>query len=84
MVQKFAWLGGAKRVIAVDYLGYRLEHAKKTNQVEIFDFTQYEDMGEHLKEITQGGADVVIDCVGMDGKKSPLEYVAQKMKIRKL
>ena len=25
-------------------------------------------MGEHLKEITRGGADVVIDCVGMDGK----------------
>ena len=24
--------------------------------------------GEHLKEITHGGADVVIDCVGMDGK----------------
>lgn len=47
-----------------------------------FDFTQYEDMGEHLKEITQGGADVVIDCVGMDGKKSPLEFVAQKMKLQ--
>ena len=82
MVQKFAWLLGAKRVIAVDYLGYRLEQAKKTNHVEIFDFTQYEDMGEQLKEITQGGADVVIDCVGMDGKKSPLEYVAQKMKLQ--
>lgn len=82
MVQKFAWMKGAKRVIAVDYLGYRLEHAKRTNHVETFDFTQYEDMGEHLKEITQGGAEVVIDCVGMDGKKSPLEFVAQKMKLQ--
>jgi len=29
-------------------------------------------MGEHLKEITKGGADVVIDCDGMNGKKSHL------------
>jgi len=39
-------------------------------------------MGEHLKEITKGGADVVIDCVGMDGKKSPLEYIEQKLKLQ--
>jgi len=82
MVQTFAWLKGAKRVIAVDYLEYRLKRAKEINQVETFDFTQYDDMGEHLKEITQGGADVVIDCVGMDGKKSPLEFVAQKLKLQ--
>jgi S-(hydroxymethyl)glutathione dehydrogenase / alcohol dehydrogenase len=42
---------------------------------EAFDFTQYDDMGQHLKEIIQGGADVVIECVGMDGKKSPLEFI---------
>ncbi|MCF6411653.1 zinc-dependent alcohol dehydrogenase [Pseudalkalibacillus salsuginis] len=82
MAQKFAWMKGAKRVIAVDYLSYRLNHAKEKNRVEVFDFTQYDDMGEHLKEITQGGADVVIDCVGMDGKKSPLEFIGQKLKIQ--
>ncbi len=36
----------------------------------------------HLKEITQGGADVVIDCAGMDGKKSSLEYIEQKLKLQ--
>ncbi|KHF39911.1 zinc-dependent alcohol dehydrogenase [Halalkalibacter okhensis] len=82
MTQKYAWRKGAKRVIAVDYLDYRLNHAKKTNNVEIFDFTQFPDMGEHLKEITSGGADVVIDCVGMDGKKSPLEFIEQKLKLQ--
>jgi S-(hydroxymethyl)glutathione dehydrogenase / alcohol dehydrogenase len=82
MAQKFAWMKGAKRVIAIDYLGYRMEHAKATNKVEIFDFTQHDDMGEHLKEITSGGADVVIDCVGMDGKKSPLELIEQKLKLQ--
>ncbi|MFD2639807.1 zinc-dependent alcohol dehydrogenase [Piscibacillus salipiscarius] len=82
MAQKFAWLKGAERVIAIDYLDYRMDHAKRTNQVEVFEFTKYPDMGEHLKEITKGGADVVIDCVGMDGKKSPLEFLEQKLKLQ--
>ncbi|WP_100334000.1 zinc-dependent alcohol dehydrogenase [Bacillus alkalisoli] len=82
MAQKFAWMFGAKRVIAVDHLEYRLNHAKRKNSVEAFNFTKYEDMGEHLKEITHGGADVVIDCVGMDGKKSALEFIEQKLKLQ--
>ncbi|MFS0750067.1 zinc-dependent alcohol dehydrogenase [Oceanobacillus sp. 1P07AA] len=82
MAQKFAWLEGAKRVIAIDHLDYRMKHAKKKNMVETFAFTKFPDMGEHLKEITQGGADVVIDCVGMDGKKSALEYLEQKLKLQ--
>ncbi|MCY8089326.1 glutathione-dependent formaldehyde dehydrogenase [Bacillus sonorensis] len=82
MAQKFAWMEGAKRVIVVDYLDYRLKQAKALNKVEVFDFTEYPDMGEHLKEITKGGADVVIDCVGMDGKKSPLEFLEQKLKLQ--
>ena len=82
MAQKFAWEKGAERVIAVDYFDYRLNHSKKMNQTEIFDFTQFDDMGETLNELTKGGADVVIDCVGMDGKKSPLEFVEQKLKLQ--
>ena len=82
MAQKFAWEKGAERVIAVDYFDYRLSHSKKMNQTEIFDFTQFDDMGETLNELTKGGADVVIDCVGMDGKKSPLEFVEQKLKLQ--
>ncbi|USK41058.1 glutathione-dependent formaldehyde dehydrogenase [Cytobacillus firmus] len=82
MAQKFAWMEGAERVIAVDYLDYRINHAKAANKVEVCEFTKYPDMGEHLKEITHGGADVVIDCVGMDGKKSPLEFIEQKLKLQ--
>ncbi|WP_057762940.1 zinc-dependent alcohol dehydrogenase [Cytobacillus praedii] len=82
MAQKFARMQGAKRVIAVDYLDYRINHAKRTNHVEVYEFTKYPDMGEHLKEITHGGADVVIDCVGMDGKKSPIEFLEQKLKLQ--
>ncbi|BCJ87254.1 zinc-dependent alcohol dehydrogenase [Effusibacillus dendaii] len=74
--QKFCWLKGAKRVIAVDYVDYRLEHAKRTNKVETVNFEQEQNIGNHLKEITQGGADVVIDAVGMDGKMTPMEFLA--------
>ncbi len=71
MAQKFAWLKGAERVIAVDQVPHRLEHAKKTNNVETFNFGENEEIGSLLHESTKGGADVVIDCVGMDGTVPP-------------
>ncbi len=82
LAQKFTWLKGAKRVIAVDYIDYRLEHAKQYNHVEIVNFEEYENIGEYLKEITHGGADVVLDCVGMDGKMTPLEFLASGLKLQ--
>ncbi|MDQ0220217.1 S-(hydroxymethyl)glutathione dehydrogenase/alcohol dehydrogenase [Peribacillus cavernae] len=82
MAQKFAWMKGAKRVIAIDNLPYRLNHAKKMNNVEIYNFDEYDDTGAYIKEITEGGADVVIDCVGMDGKKSAIEAIEQKLKLQ--
>ncbi|MDQ0926723.1 S-(hydroxymethyl)glutathione dehydrogenase/alcohol dehydrogenase [Bacillus atrophaeus] len=81
LAQKFAWLKGAERVIAVDYIDYRLQHAKRTNNVEIVNFENEQNTGSYLKEMTQGGADVVIDCVGMDGKMSPLEFLATGLKL---
>lgn len=82
LAQKFAWLKGAKRVIAVDYIGYRLEHAKRTNRVEIVNFEDEKNIGNHLKEMTQGGADVVIDCVGMDGKKTVVEMIESALMLQ--
>lgn len=82
LAQKFAWLKGAKRVIAVDYIDYRLKHANRYNKVEIVNFEAHDNCGEYLKEITQGGADVVIDCVGMSGKMTPLEFLASGLKLQ--
>ncbi|MFS0725182.1 zinc-dependent alcohol dehydrogenase [Paenibacillus sp. 1P07SE] len=79
--QKFCWLKGARRVIAVDVLDYRLQHAKRTNSVEIMNAEQYENVGNNLKEMTKGGADIVIDCTGMSGKMSPLEQLASGLKL---
>ncbi|TVY03986.1 zinc-dependent alcohol dehydrogenase [Paenibacillus cremeus] len=82
LAQKFCWLKGAKRVIAVDYVDYRLQHAKRTNNVEIVNFEQDKNIGNNLKEMTKGGADVVIDAVGMDGKMSDLEFLASGLKLQ--
>ena len=75
LAQKFAWLLGAERVIAVDYIDYRLKHAENHNKVEVINFQDHENTGLHIKEITKGGTDVVIDCVGMDGKMNVIEMV---------
>ncbi|QQZ59923.1 glutathione-dependent formaldehyde dehydrogenase [Paenibacillus sonchi] len=75
LTQKFAWIKGASRVIAVDHVPYRLQHAKQANNVEVFNFETTKDIKTHLKEITRGGADVVIDCVGLDAKKTVVEKV---------
>lgn len=80
--QKFAWQKGAKRVIAVDYVNYRLAHARSTNGVETFNFLDTEDLAGHLKEMTGGGADVVIDCVGLDAKKTLMEKVETVLKLQ--
>ncbi|MFJ7677001.1 zinc-dependent alcohol dehydrogenase [Peribacillus sp. NPDC097198] len=82
MAQKFAWMKGAKRVIAIDNLPYRLNRAKQMNKVETYNFDEYNDMGAYIKEITSGGVDIVIDCVGMDGKKSTIEAIEQKLKLQ--
>ncbi|MFP7297490.1 zinc-dependent alcohol dehydrogenase [Neobacillus niacini] len=81
LAQKFAWLKGAKRVIAVDYINYRLQHAKRTNKVEIVNLEDHDNVGDYLLEITKGGADIVIDAVGMDGKMTPMEFLATGMKL---
>ncbi|PRO67210.1 alcohol dehydrogenase catalytic domain-containing protein [Alkalicoccus urumqiensis] len=73
MAQKFAWMKGAERVIAVDHYEYRLEHARRTNNVETFNFDKNPEIGKLLHEKTKGGARVVIDCVGMDGTVPPNE-----------
>jgi S-(hydroxymethyl)glutathione dehydrogenase/alcohol dehydrogenase len=79
---KWAIFNGAKRVIAVDCVGYRLEHAKKYKGVETVNIDDHDNTGEYIKEITGGGADVVVDCVGMDGKMSTFEKIETALKLQ--
>lgn len=81
LAAKWAAFFGAKRIIAVDCVDYRLRHAQKYG-VETVNFKEHDTTGEYLKEITHGGADVVIDCVGMDGKMSAFEKVETVLKLQ--
>lgn len=73
MAQKFSKLKGANRVIGIDNVEHRLQHAKKYNNAEVYNFDKEKEIGKLLRETTNGGADVVIDCVGMDGQLSSSE-----------
>lgn len=79
---KWAAFKGAKRIIAVDYIDYRIKHAQKYNGVEVINLEEHDNTGEYIKEITHGGADVVIDCVGMDGKMTAVEKVETLLKLQ--
>lgn len=69
--QKAAWLLGAGRVIAVDYLDYRLEFARQYSNVETVNFREVPDIVAHIVKETDGrGADVCIDAVGCEAKGS--------------
>ncbi|WZL74015.1 glutathione-dependent formaldehyde dehydrogenase [Clostridiaceae bacterium 35-E11] len=82
LAQKWAAYMGASRIIAVDNIDYRLKHAELFNHVETINFEDYDNTGEYIKDITNGGADVVIDCVGMDGKMSTVEKIETLLKLQ--
>lgn len=80
--QKWAAYMGAKRIIAVDHVDYRLKHADKFNGVETVNLKDHDNVGEYIKEITNGGADAVVDCVGMDGKMTMIEKVETLLRLQ--
>lgn len=81
MTIKWCIQKGAGRIIGVDCVDYRLEHAGKYG-VETLNFEEYEQVGEYIKETTQGGAHSVIDCVGLDGKMSVVEKIETALKLQ--
>ncbi|WP_226666567.1 alcohol dehydrogenase catalytic domain-containing protein [Metabacillus litoralis] len=82
LTQKLAWLKGAKRVIAVDRIPYRIDHSVKWNNTEGFNIDTQELLSEMIRELTNGGADVVIDCVGMSGKMTAIEMVETALQLQ--
>ena len=74
--QRCAWLLGAKRVIALDGVDYRLAFARQYNQAETIDIRATPDVVTLLKEMTDGrGPDVCIEAVGMEAEGSALHDV---------
>jgi S-(hydroxymethyl)glutathione dehydrogenase/alcohol dehydrogenase len=83
MAQKAAWINGAERVIAVDPLDYRLEKARRVNNVDTLNADD-DDLIEKIYEMTEGrGADVAIDAVGMEAKRNVLEKAKAVINVEK-
>ena len=83
MAQKAAWLNGAERVIAIDPLEYRLEKARRVNNVDTLNSDE-DDLVEKIYEMTEGrGADVAIDAVGMEASRSFLEKAKAVINVEK-
>ena len=73
MAQKSAWIQGAGRVIAIDTVNYRLDRAKRVNNVETLNPNEV-DIVETIRSMTEGrGADLCVDAVGMEADRSLLD-----------
>ena len=71
LTQRCAWILGARRVIAIDHVDYRLEYSRTYASAETVNFTQVPDIVAHLRKMTDGrGPDVCIDAVGLEAKGS--------------
>ncbi|KAL8276937.1 hypothetical protein RQP46_010665 [Phenoliferia psychrophenolica] len=82
LTAKWAFLKGASRVILIDNLAWRLEHAaKKIPGLEVLNFSVFKDVPKRINELTASdpnsfedarppGLDVALDCAGGEYAKS--------------
>ncbi|RYF90176.1 MAG: glutathione-dependent formaldehyde dehydrogenase [Chitinophagaceae bacterium] len=75
MAAKSAWLRGAKRVVIVDTLQYRLDKAKQAANCETILWNDSaKDVVEQIRAMTEGrGADVCVEAVGFEPERSLLD-----------
>lgn len=83
VAQRSAWLLGAKRVLAMDYVSSRLAFARRWSQAETIDLRETPDIVGHLRDLTDGrGPDVCIDAVGLEADGSKLhDVLGKKLKL---
>ncbi|EPS40509.1 hypothetical protein H072_5653 [Dactylellina haptotyla CBS 200.50] len=73
---KWAFIKGAKRVIAIDSVQWRLEYAKsKIPELEVLDFGKVKSVPEELKRLAPGGLDVALECAAGEYPKSILHKI---------
>lgn len=82
MAQKCAWHRGAKRVIGIDVLPYRLEMARLSCGSDIINAKETNAV-EAVLAMTDGhGADVTVEAVGMEADSTFLEKVSSKIHLQ--
>jgi len=80
MAQMWAKFRGAKRVIAIDAVQYRLQMAKEKLGSDIINFAEC-DVVQTLKSMVPGGPDVCIDAVGFRFPKSLLHKFQRALRL---
>jgi threonine dehydrogenase-like Zn-dependent dehydrogenase len=76
-----AWMLGAERVIAIDRFRERLRLAQSDGRTEIVDYSEIDDVFDHLKDITGGrGPDACIDAVGMEAHGTFIDAIMDSVK----
>jgi threonine dehydrogenase-like Zn-dependent dehydrogenase len=75
MTAKSAWLRGAKRVVIVDTLQYRLDKAAQAANCETILWEDgAKEVVEQIRAMTEGrGADVVVDAVGFEPDRNIID-----------
>jgi threonine dehydrogenase-like Zn-dependent dehydrogenase len=81
MAARVALHRGAGRVIGVDRVPERLDMAAR-HGVETVDQLEDHDLSDAVLGMTSGGADSVIDAVGMEAEGSRVDHVLQTVKLQ--
>lgn len=86
MAAKSAWIRGAKRVIIIDTLQYRLDMAKKAANAEgiLWEGSKDKSVIEQIRDATEGrGADVCVEAVGFEPDRSILDRAKAVVNLEK-
>jgi len=80
MAAYLAKFRGAKRIICIDNVPYRLEIASEVIGVETINFDEV-DVKKRIAELIPGGPDCCLDCVGFRFPKSWTHWFLSSMKL---
>lgn len=84
MAAKSAWLRGAKRVMIIDTLQYRLDKAAATANCETILYTNTKDTVEQVRMMSEGrGADVCVEAVGFEPERNVLDRAKAVINLEK-
>lgn len=82
MAQKAAWIKGAKKVIGIDILPYRLNMAREACHSEVINAAEHDPVDAVLSLTDGRGADVCIDAVGLEANRNLLEKFSNALHIQ--
>jgi threonine dehydrogenase-like Zn-dependent dehydrogenase len=59
---RWCQLKGAKRIIGIDGVPFRLQYAVEKLGIEVINFNDHSDIPKRIQELVPGGLDRALDC----------------------